>query len=192
MKTLLLLCLIVFAEILCKFDTYILLVCLSPFATINFHKSIYSINRLVKTSFILQHRMFAVTFANVSASQMSRKNCTRKLKRVQYLFYFVVFLFLKISVCLNCIKIYWAKVLTDHPKICDNWFVFKYFETNFGTLNQNAIWHQSCASAGTWRSSCSLRMGIHIKPLKCMCNSRKDLNLNSNHGNVNNNVFALK
>ena len=46
-------------------------------------------------------------------------------------------------------NIYWAKVLTDHPKICDNCFVLKYFETNFGTLNENAIWHQSCASADT-------------------------------------------
>ena len=64
------------------------------------------------------------------------------------------------------IHIYWAKVLTDHPKICDNCFVVKYFETNFGILNENAIWHQSYASAGTWLSSCSLHMCIYIKPLK--------------------------
>ena len=88
--------------------------------------------------------------------------------------------------------LYWAKVLTDHPKNRDNCFVFKYFETNFGTLNQNAVWHQSCASAGSWRSSCSLRMRIHIIPLKCTCNSRKDLNLNSNHEIVNNYVFASR
>ena len=31
-----------------------------------------------------------------------------------------------------------------------------------------------------------------LNPLKYMCNSRKDLNLNSNHRNVNNNAFVLK
>ena len=87
---------------------------------------------------------------------------------------------------------YWAKVLIDHPNNRDICFVVKYFEMNFGILNENTVWHQSCASAGIWYSSCSLRMRIHIKPLKCICNSRNDLNLNSNHRNVINNVFALK
>ena len=52
--------------------------------------------------------------------------------------------------------------------------------------------HQSCASAGIWHSACSLRMRIHIKPLKYTCNSRNDLNLNSNHRNLNSNVFFVK
>ena len=55
--------------------------------------------------------------------------------------------------------IYWAKVLhvTDHPKIHDNCFVVKYIETNFGTLNENTVWHQSCASAepGVLRAVCA-------------------------------------
>ena len=88
--------------------------------------------------------------------------------------------------------IYWAKVLTDHPKNCDNCFVVQYFGLNFGTINENTNWHQSYTSAGIWHSACSLRMRIHIKPLKCTCNSRNDLNLNSNHGNLNNNVFFVK
>ena len=89
------------------------------------------------------------------------------------------------------LHIYRAKVLTDHPKNCDN-FVVQYFGLTFGTLNENTIWHQSCASAGILHSVCSLRMCIHIKPFKRMCNSRNNLNLNSNHGNLNNNVFSLK
>ena len=44
--------------------------------------------------------------------------------------------------------IYWAKVLIDHPKNCDNVFVVQYFGMDFGTFNENTIWHQSCASAG--------------------------------------------
>ena len=36
-------------------------------------------------------------------------------------------------------NVYWAKSLTDHPNICDNWFVVKYFETNFGPLHKNAF-----------------------------------------------------
>ena len=84
--------------------------------------------------------------------------------------------------------VYWAKVLTDHLKNCDNVFVFQYF----GTFNENTIWHQSCASAGIWRSVCSLRMPKHTKPLKCTYNSRNDLNRNSNRRNLKNNVFALK
>ena len=88
--------------------------------------------------------------------------------------------------------IYWAKVLTDHPKNCDNVFVVQYFGMNFGTFNENTIWYQSCASAGIWHSACSLRMRKHTKPLKCTCNSRNDLNRNSNHRNLKNNVFALK
>ena len=87
--------------------------------------------------------------------------------------------------------IYWAKVLTDHPKNCDNVFVVQYFGTNFVTFNENTMWHQSCSSAGIWHSACSLRMRIHIKPLKCMFNSRNDLNRNSNHRNLNTNVFSL-
>ena len=63
-------------------------------------------------------------------------------------------------------------------------FVVQYLEMNFGTLNENTIWHQSCASAEIWHSECSLRMRIHIKPLKCKCDERNDLNLNSNHGNL--------
>ena len=90
------------------------------------------------------------------------------------------------------LHVYWAKVLTDQPKICDNCFVVKYFETNFGTLNENAVWHQSCAWAGIWHSSCSLRWRVHIKPLKCTCNSRKNLYLNSNHRNVNKKTFLRK
>ena len=35
-------------------------------------------------------------------------------------------------------------------------------------------------------------MRIYIKPLKRMCNSRNDFNLNSNHWNSNNNVFFFK
>ena len=84
------------------------------------------------------------------------------------------------------------KILTDHPKNCDNVFVVQYFGTNFGTFNENTIWHQSCASAGIWHSVCSLRMHKHTKPLKCTYNSRNDLNRNSNHRNLKNNVFALK
>ena len=80
-------------------------------------------------------------------------------------------------ICYVC----WAKVLTDHPEICDNCFVVKYFETNFWTLNENPIWHRSCASAETWHSSCNLRMRIHIKPLKCTSSSRTDLSLYSYH-----------
>ena len=90
------------------------------------------------------------------------------------------------------IHIYWAKVLTDYPKNCDNVFVVQYFGMNFGTFNENTVWHQSCASAGIWHSVCSLRMRKHTKPLKCMCNSRNDLNRNSNNRNLKNNVFALK
>ena len=86
--------------------------------------------------------------------------------------------------------IYWAKVLTDHPKHCDSCFVVQYFGMNFGTLNENTIWHQYCASAGIRHSACSLRMRIHIKPLKFTYNSRNDLNRNSNHENLNNNVFS--
>ena len=56
--------------------------------------------------------------------------------------------------------IYWAKVLTDHPNNCDKCFVVQYLEMNFRTLNENTIWHQSCASAGIWRFACSL----HIPP----------------------------
>ena len=91
----------------------------------------------------------------------------------------------------NISELYWAKVLTDHPKNRDNCFVVKYFETNFGISNENTVWRQSCASTETWCSSCSLHMRIDIKPLKCTCNSRNDLNLNSNRRNVIN-VFALK
>ena len=93
---------------------------------------------------------------------------------------------------LNLLNIYWAKVLTDHPKNCDNFFVVQYFGINFGTFNENTIKHQSFASAGIWHSACRLRMCKHIKPLKCTCNSRNDLNRNSNHRIVKNNVFALK
>ena len=89
-------------------------------------------------------------------------------------------------------KIYCAKVLTDHPKNCENYFVVQYFGMNFGTLNENTNWHQSRAPAIIWYSGCRLRMRIHITPLKYMCNSRIDLNLNSNHGNLNNNVFFVK
>ena len=89
-------------------------------------------------------------------------------------------------------SIYWAKVLTDHPKNCDNVFVIQYFGMNFGTFNENTIWHQSCASAGIWHSACSLRMRKHTKPSKCTCNSRNDLNRNSNHRNLKNNVFCVK
>ena len=32
--------------------------------------------------------------------------------------------------------VYWAKVLTDHPKNCDNVFVIQYFGMNFGTFNE--------------------------------------------------------
>ena len=88
--------------------------------------------------------------------------------------------------------LYWAKVLTDHPKNCDNVFVVQYFGMNFGTFNENTIWHQSCASAGIWHSACSLRMHKQTKPLKCTFNSRNDLNRSSNHRNLKNNVFALK
>ena len=96
------------------------------------------------------------------------------------------------SRCQMAENIYWAKVLTDHPKNCDNVFVVQYFGMNFGTLNENTIWHQSCASVAIWYSACSLRMHIHIKHLKCMCYSRIDLNRNSNHRNLNNNVVSLK
>ena len=75
---------------------------------------------------------------------------------------------------------YWAKILTDHPKNCDNVFVVQYFGMNFGTLNENTVWHQSCASVGICHSACSLRMRIYIKPLICTCNARNDLNRNSN------------
>ena len=88
--------------------------------------------------------------------------------------------------------IYWAKVLTDHPKNCDSVFVVQYFGMNFGIFNENTIWHQSCASAGIWHSACSLRMRKHTKPLKSTCNSRNDLNRNSNHRNLKTNAFALK
>ena len=88
--------------------------------------------------------------------------------------------------------IYWAKGLTDHPKNCDNVFVVQYFGMNFGTFNENTIWHQSCASAGIWHSACSLRLRKHTKPLKCTRNSRNDLKRNSNHRNLKNTVFALK
>ena len=81
-------------------------------------------------------------------------------------------------------NIYWAKVLTDHQKNCDNCFVIQSFGMNFGTLYENKLWHQSCVAAGIWHSACSLRMRIHIKTLKCMCNLRNDLNLISNHGNL--------
>ena len=88
------------------------------------------------------------------------------------------------------VHIYWAKVLIDHPQKCNNVFVFQYFGMNFRTLNENTIRHQSCASVEIWHSACSLRMCIHTKPLKCTCNSRNDLNRNSNHRNINNNVFS--
>ena len=77
--------------------------------------------------------------------------------------------------------IYWAKVLTDHLRNCDNVFVVQYFGMNFGTFNKDTVWHQSCASAGILQSACSLRMRKHTKPLKCTCNSKNDLNRNSNH-----------
>ena len=32
-------------------------------------------------------------------------------------------------------ELYWAKVLTDHPKKCDNFFVIEYFGMTFRTLN---------------------------------------------------------
>ena len=35
--------------------------------------------------------------------------------------------------------IYWAKVLTDHPKNCDNVLVVHYFGMNFGTFNENSL-----------------------------------------------------
>ena len=92
----------------------------------------------------------------------------------------------------NCIHVQWAKVLTDHPKNCDNIFVVQYFGMNFGTFNENIIWHQSCASAGIWHSACSLRMRKHTKHLKCTCNSRSDLNWNSNHRNLKNNLFCVR
>ena len=88
------------------------------------------------------------------------------------------------------IHVYWAKVLTIHPKKCDYVFVVQYFGMNFGTFNENTVWHQLCSSAGIWHSACSLHMRLNIKPLKCMCNSRNDLNLNSNHRNLNNNVVS--
>ena len=52
-------------------------------------------------------------------------------------------------------NIYWAKVLTDHPKNCDNVFVVQYFGMNLGILNEYTIWHQSCATVGIWHSACS-------------------------------------
>ena len=67
------------------------------------------------------------------------------------------------------------------PKHCDNCFVVQYFGMNFGQLNENTVWNQSCGSAGNWHSAYSLHMGIHMKSLKFTCNSRNDLNLNSNH-----------
>ena len=81
--------------------------------------------------------------------------------------------------------IYWAKVLADHTKNCD--YVFG---LNFETFNENTIWYQSCASAGTWHSACRLCMRIHIKHLKYTCNSRNNFNRNSNHKNLNNSVFS--
>ena len=87
---------------------------------------------------------------------------------------------------------YIGPFLTDHPKNCDNVFVVQYFGMNFGTFNENTDWHQSCASAGIWHSVCSLHMRIHIKPLKCTCISKNDLNRNFNHRNLNNNAFPLK
>ena len=36
----------------------------------------------------------------------------------------------------NLFDIYWAKVLTDHHKNCDNVFVVQYFEMNFGNSNK--------------------------------------------------------
>ena len=75
--------------------------------------------------------------------------------------------------------LYWAKVLTDHPKSCDNCFVVQYFGMNFITLNENTIWYKSYASPGIWHSACSLCMCIHRKPLKRKCNLSNDLNLNS-------------
>ena len=86
-------------------------------------------------------------------------------------------------------EIYRAKILADHPTNCDNVFVVQYFGLNFGTFNENTIWHQSCTSAGTWQSAYSLRMRIQIKPLKCTCNLRNDLNRNSNHTNLTNNIL---
>ena len=38
-----------------------------------------------------------------------------------------------------CIYIYWAKVLTDHPKNCGNFFVAEYFGMTCGTLNFDTI-----------------------------------------------------
>ena len=35
------------------------------------------------------------------------------------------------------LNIYWAKVLTDHPKHCDNVFVVQHFGMNFGIFNEN-------------------------------------------------------
>ena len=79
--------------------------------------------------------------------------------------------------------IYWAKVLIDHPKNCDNFFVAEYFGKRFGTLNDDTIYLQSHASAWIWHSACSLRMRIHIKPSKCMCNSRNAFHRNFIHRN---------
>ena len=35
------------------------------------------------------------------------------------------------------LHVYWAKVLTDHQKNCDNAFVAEYFAMTFGTLNDD-------------------------------------------------------
>ena len=82
--------------------------------------------------------------------------------------------------------LYWVKVLTDHPKNRDNCFVVKYFETNFGILNENTVWHQSCASAGTWCSSCSLRMRKHTSRKLLRIKVTPDLHLtySKNGGNL--------
>ena len=55
-------------------------------------------------------------------------------------------------VCIQLIAelIYWAKVLTDHPKNCNNVFVVQYFGRNFVTFNrahqlESGILHAVCA-----------------------------------------------
>ena len=49
-----------------------------------------------------------------------------------------VSLFKNVHIFQNCLKhIYWAKVLTDHPKTAITLFVAEYFGMTFGTLNDN-------------------------------------------------------
>ena len=78
------------------------------------------------------------------------------------------------------------------PKNCDKFFVAEYFGMTFGTLNDDTVQLQSHASAWIWHSACSLRMHIHIKPLKFTCNSRNDFNRNFIHRNSIINVFSSK